>query len=122
MATKIKDIDNLLDSSIEDFESMLNEKLKSAQELFEQDLTKQASTIVSEISSALGNGSLSNAVENSFEQVVSTLVRGGKVDARSVANTAARAFSSDIGDFFRQSGSQMADDISGFLGFGSRNN
>jgi hypothetical protein len=122
MATKIKDIDDLLSSSISEFEEVLNEKLKAAQELFETDITKQVQSIVSEVGNTLGEGSLANAVGGSLNQVVTTLLRGGNVNARSVANTAARAFSSDIDDFFRQSSSQMADDISGFLGFGSRNN
>ena len=119
---KIKDIDKLLETSLKEFERQLNGKIKSAQASFEVELSKQVATIVQEITSTLGNGSLADGVNAGISSVANGLLNGNGVDARDVANSVARSLAPDVEDFFGQSQSQIADDLSGFLGLGSRNN
>ena len=120
--TKIKDIDALLNVSLREFEKQLNAKVAAAQQNFERDLGKQVAEIVTEITSKIGNDSLSNGLNAGIGAVANGLLGGGGIDARNVANSIASAYASDVGDFFKQSSSQMADDFSGFLGLSGRNN
>lgn len=122
MTTKIKDIDKLLNTTLKEFEKQLGATVKDAQVNFEKELGTQVAEIVKEITSTLGNGSLADGVNAGIASVASGLISGQGVDARDVANSVASSLVPEVEDFFRQSSSQIADDFSGFLGLGSRNN
>lgn len=121
MTTQIEDIEDLLNSSLKQFESDLNAKLFSAEREFEKQLTTKVTEIVQEITSTLGNGSLADGVNAGIASVAQGLISGNGVDARDVANSVARSLAPDVEDFFRQSSTQIAGDLSSFLGLGSRN-
>lgn len=122
MALTLDDINELLDTSVEDLKEKLTEISESMQQDFKENLNAEANGIFDQLSAALGGESYANAAGNGLQNALSSLVRGRDVSLRNVANSAARAFRPDVNDFFSQSTSQIADDISSFLSFGSRNN
>lgn len=122
MVTKTNSLDAAIEKNMAKFERQLNGKMQAMQAEFANQLSKQVKDIVAEISGSLGGGSLSNALGAGFGEVAESIARGKSIDKRNVANAVAKSFAPEVANFFKQSSSQMADEVSGFLGFGARNN
>lgn len=87
-----------------------------------KELNSEIDGLISQVTKELlGNNAFSNGISNALDTAVGQVISGNGIDARSISNSAARAFTPIVNDFIFKSSSQAADEFSSLLGLAQRN-
>lgn len=103
------------------FKAAIDKEIETAKQIVKAVVEEEVKEITKQLKSVVGDGALEKATGAALANVTNSFVQGRDVEVRDVANAAAGALTPIVGGFFRQSSSQLADDVGSLLGRAERN-
>lgn len=103
-------------------DKILNTRMDKIKEKFLSEVESQLSDVVKDLTKQISDNVFGDAFANGINAALGSALKGNKLDARSIVNSAASAFAPAIQDYFNPSSAQRGDDLLGMLSRANRNN